>query len=69
MDEFQPIVDDAALEHLVEVAAGDLRFRPEDGITAAHICHDRVAASLRVTQRDLVLFARVPAVQIARAVR
>ena len=63
----QPVMHDAAVHHLIKIPAGDLCFCPENRIAAAHISHHRVDAPLHITQGNAVLFARLAAVQFARA--
>jgi len=57
----------AAVYHLIQIAAGDLRFSPKYGIAAADISHHRVDASLYISQCNAVFFARLTTVQFACA--
>ena len=65
VDKFEAVVGNAAVAHLVEMTGGDLRFGTENGVAAADIGHDGMAATLRVAQGDFVFFAGVTAILIA----
>src|SRR5690606_5681182 len=69
MYKLQTIMLNPGRAPLIQVGAGFLCLRAKDRVATTDIGHDRVGATRWVTQRHLVLFARMPAILVARAAR
>ena len=62
-------MDNADLNHLIEMKAGNLSFCAENRIATAHVRHHRMVTTLPIAQRNLMFFTGVTAIHIARPLR
>lgn len=67
VDEFEAEVVDAGVLPGVEVGGGVLGLGTEDGVAAADVGNDGMAAALLVFEGDLVLFAGAATIEVAGA--
>src|SRR5437868_5129723 len=65
VDEFQSHVTNPGVEPILQVAAGFLSFRPEDGVAAADVGHYGMRTARGIAEGDPMFLARASAIAVA----